>query len=150
MGAKFHARFNRAETQEFSRPFEAEAMVLTLSDGRCVGRRGIVAGRSLSLGKSAALKVGGITVIVISNRQQCADPIFFEMFGLEIAQARSVIVKSRGHFRGGFDEFFKPEQIIEVDCPGLTSPMLNRFRWTRLPRPVVPLDDEVSWSPPTL
>jgi len=49
------------------------------------------------------------------------------------------VVKSRGHFRGGFDEFFGPEQIVEVDLPGLTSPMLNRFTWTRLPRPVIPL-----------
>ena len=79
---------------------------------------------------------------------QCADPIFFEMMGLDIAKARSVAVKSRGHFRGGFDEFFGPEQIVEVDLPGLTSPMLNRFEWTRLPRPVIPLDDNVTWSPP--
>ncbi len=68
--------------------------------------------------------------------------------GLDIATARTVVVKSRGHFRGGFDEFFKDEQIVEVDCPGLTSPMLSRFDWTRLPRPVVPLDESVSWTPP--
>jgi hypothetical protein len=31
--------------------------------------------------------------------------------------------------------------------PGLTSPMLARFKWTRLPRPVVPLDRDVTWTP---
>ena len=36
----------------------------------------------------------------------------------------------------------------EVDLPGLTSPMLSRFEWTRLPRPVIPLDDNVEWRPP--
>ena len=87
---------------------------------------------------------------VIHHLVQCADPIFFEMMGLDIAKARCVAVKSRGHFRGGFDEFFGPEQIVEVDLPGLTSPMLNRFEWTRLPRPVIPLDDNVSWSPPAV
>jgi microcystin degradation protein MlrC len=148
VGARFRARFNRAETQSFSKPFEAEATVRALSDGICVGRRGIVAGRRLALGKSAALDLGGVIVVVISDRQQCADPVFFETFGLDIAQARSVIVKSRGHFRGGFDEFFSNEQIVEVDCPGLTSPMLDRFEWTRLPRPAVPLDDDVRWTPP--
>ena len=51
--------------------------------------------------------------------------------------------------RGGFDEFFKPEQIYEVDCPGLTSPVLANFTWTKLPRPVYPLDEETSWTPPT-
>jgi len=68
--------------------------------------------------------------------------------GLDIARARVVVVKSRGHFRGGFDEFFAPEQIVEVDLPGLTSPVLNRFDWKRLPRPVIPLDDGVDWTPP--
>ena len=54
--------------------------------------------------------------------------MFFEAFGLDIAAARVVVVKSRGHFRGGFDEFFRHEQVIEVDAPGLTSPILSRFR----------------------
>jgi len=72
------------------------------------------------------------------------------MMGLDIGKARAVVVKSRGHFRGGFDEFYGPDQIVELDLPGLTSPMLSRFEWTRLPRPVIPLDDNVSWSPPVL
>jgi hypothetical protein len=37
--------------------------------------------------------------------------------------------------------------FVEVDLPGLTSPMLNRFDWKRLPRPVIPLDDNVEWRP---
>ena len=117
-------------------------------DGNCVGRRGIYAGTRLALGPCAALAIGGITVVVVSHRVQCADPIFFEMMGLDIAKARSVAVKSRGHFRGGFDEFFKPEQIYEVDCPGLTSPVLANFNWTKLPRAVYPLDEETTWTPP--
>jgi microcystin degradation protein MlrC len=148
VGASFEAQFNRSEVTRFSEPCTAPAAVVALTDGNCVGRRGIYAGLRLALGPCAALRVGGITVVVISHRVQCADPIFFEMMGLDIRAARSVVVKSRGHFRGGFDEFFGPEQIIEVDLPGLTSPMLNRFEWKRLPRPVVPLDDNVEWVPP--
>jgi microcystin degradation protein MlrC len=146
----FDAHFNRDETTNFSEPWNAPARVAALHDGNCVGRRGIYAGTRLALGPCAALAIGGITVVVVSHRVQCADPIFFEMMGLDIAKARCVAVKSRGHFRGGFDEFFGPEQIVEVDLPGLTSPMLNRFEWTRLPRPVIPLDDNVSWSPPAV
>ena len=142
----FAARFNRAETTNFSEPWTSPARVAALHDGNCVGRRGIYAGTRLALGPCAALAIGGITVVVVSHRVQCADPIFFEMMGLDIGRARSVAVKSRGHFRGGFDEFFGPEQIVEVDLPGLTSPMLHRFDWTRLPRPVIPLDDGVQFS----
>jgi microcystin degradation protein MlrC len=147
VGARFEARLNRSGPDGFSQPYSAAATVLALSDGACRGRRGIFAGSDMRLGPSCALDLGGITVVVISLRTQCADPIFFEMFGLDIAKARAVIVKSRGHFRGGFDEFFRHEQIVEVDLPGLTSPMLSRFAWTRLPRPVVPLDRDVTWQP---
>jgi microcystin degradation protein MlrC len=147
VGASFTARFNRGSGDRFSKPFAATATVRALSDGACRGRRGIFAGRNIRLGKSCALDLGGITIVVISLRTQCADPVFLEMFGLDIAKSRVVIVKSRGHFRGGFDEFFRHEQIVEVDLPGLTSPMLARFAWTRLPRPVVPLDDETTWTP---
>ncbi len=148
VGASFSAQFNRSETTRFSEPYAAPATVVALTDGHCIGRRGICAGLRLELGACAAIQVGGITIVVVSHRMQCADPILFEMMGLDIGQARSVVVKSRGHFRGGFDEFFGPEQIVEVDLPGLTSPMLNRFEWKRLPRPVIPLDDHVEWRPP--
>jgi microcystin degradation protein MlrC len=75
------------------------------------------------------------------------DPRQFEMFGLDIAAARVVVVKSRGHFRGGFDEFFPPERVIEVDTPGLTSPVLERLDFKGLPRPVFPLDAGATWNP---
>ena len=141
----FTARFNREETTTFSEPWSTPARVAAVSDGNCIGRRGIYAGQRLALGPCAALAIGGITVVVVSRRLQCADPIFFEMMGPDIGKARSVAVKSRGHFRGGFDEFFRPEQIVEVDLPGLTSPILSRFDWKRLPRPVIPLDEGVEF-----
>jgi microcystin degradation protein MlrC len=152
-GARFTARFNRPQgtltaDDPFSHPFAAEAEVVALSDGKVTGRRGIYARTAVDLGPTAALRIGGITVVVVSRRVQCADPVFFEHLGLDIGRARAVVVKSRGHFRGGFDEFFKHEQIVEVDCPGLTSPMLTRFDWKHLPRPVLPLDPNTTWQLP--
>ncbi len=145
-GAAFSAHFNRDGGDEFSKPFSASAVVRSLHDGNVRGRRGIYANNTLALGPCAALQLDGITVVVISNRVQCADPVFFEAFGLDIAAARVVVVKSRGHFRGGFDEFFRHEQVIEVDAPGLTSPVLSRFPWKHMPRPVLPIDATAEWS----
>jgi microcystin degradation protein MlrC len=147
IGASFTARFNRAGAKGFTKPFTAEAAVVALSDGRLTGRRGIFAGTAMDLGTTAAIRIGGIVVVVVSHRTQCADPAFLEHLGLDIAAARVLVVKSRGHFRGGFDEFFSAPRIVEVDVPGLTSPMLDRFTWTKLPRPVLPLDAETRWSP---
>ncbi len=150
-GAHFTARFNQPQgtlgaDDAFSQRFDADAEVVALSNGEVTGRRGIYAGTAMRLGPTAALRIGGVTVVVVSNRAQCADPAFFEHLGLDIAAARAVVVKSRGHFRGGFDEFFTHDRIVEVDCLGLTSPILTRFAWTKLPRPVLPLDADSNWN----
>jgi microcystin degradation protein MlrC len=141
------ARGEREITARFSEGFTVPAKVLKTTDGKCIGRRGIWAGRALELGPTAALQIGGITAVCVSKRKQCADPVFFEMHGLDIAAARTVVVKSRGHFRGGFDEFFSPDRVIEVDTPGLTSPVLERLDFKGLPRPVFPLDADAKWTP---
>ena len=137
-------------TAEFTEGFRVAARVLKLTDGKCVGRRGIWAGRALDLGPTCALLIGGVALLCVSKRKQCADPVFFEMHGLDIRGARIVVVKSRGHFRGGFDEFFPPERVLEVDTPGLTSPVIERLPFKGLPRPVFPLDPDVNWTPRVL
>ena len=147
VGASFTAAFNHVSESEFSHPFAAPARVAALHPGPIHCRRGIFAGGTVDVGPAAALDLGGITVVVISQRVQCADPAFFEAFGLDIGAARVVVVKSRGHFRGGFDEFFAHDQVIEVDAPGLTTPMLQHFTWQNLPRPMVPLDADATWLP---
>jgi microcystin degradation protein MlrC len=151
LGARFKAKFNSHRGLPCDLPFAADVEVVGLHGGTIVGRLGYAQGRTLVLGPSAALRIGGtdgIVVVVISDRIQTADPMFFEMFGLDISKASTVVVKSRGHFRTGFLPWFPPEQVIEVDTEGLTSPALDRRQWRGLRRPVYPLDEHTSWSPP--
>lgn len=149
VGATFEARFNEEEPDQYSRPFAARATVLALSDGKIVGRDpGARKNQAIDLGPTAALQVGTVTVIVISIRQQCMDPGYFESFGVDVAGARTVVVKSRGHFRAGFLPLFPPERVVECDAPGLTSPNLDNFDWTGFKRPIYPLDKDAEWTPP--
>ena len=149
-GATLTARFNRGRGDQawerWDEPLEVEAEVVGLSDGDVVGRRGMLEGRRMYLGKSALLRIGGIHVVVISDRAQTSDPMFFEMFGLNVADAHTVIVKSRGHFRAGFDIWFSHEQTFEIDTAGLTSPVLDRWNFTRIPRPSFPFDRDADWA----
>ena len=147
VGAEFTARFNRSEKTTFSEPFTAPGKVAALTDGRFVGRRGLVLGRSVDMGPTALVTVGGIAVVVTSIRLQAIDPRVMESTGVDIAKMRSVVVKSRGHFRAAYDEFFPDERIIEVDVPGLTTPVHARVPWKAVPRPIYPLDPEMSWAP---
>lgn len=149
-GNHFKARFNRSSDTtvswaQWDVPFEADAEVLGLHGGEVVGELGLTAGRRLVLGPSAALRIEGIVVVVISDRTQTADPVFFRMFGLDIASARTIVLKSRGHFRAGFANWFAPGQVHEVDTGGLTSPVHDRWPFAHLPRPNYPMDNDAVW-----
>jgi microcystin degradation protein MlrC len=148
VGAELDAVFNANPRTMFSTRYECRATVAAVSTEAFVGRLGQYTGTLIEASPSAALQIGGITVVVISNRYQTSDPMFFEHLGLDIAQARTVCVKSRGHFRAGFEPWFTPDRVLEVDTPGFTSPVLSRFDWKGLPRPVFPLDEETEWTPP--
>jgi microcystin degradation protein MlrC len=147
VGARFAAAFASDES-EFSKRFEADVVVEVLTDGQGIGRRGIAEGRVFNLGPAALLRLEGsvIRVVVGSLRRQLAEPRMLEMHGIDIAAQRVVVVKSRGHFRAGFDEFFAPERIFEVDVPGYNSPNLVSFAWNRLPRPAYPIDLDAGWT----
>ncbi len=146
--ADFTARLNRdSGAAPFAAALQHDARVLALSDGNFVGVRGMVKGSQLSMGPSALLDLGGVRVAVISERQQLLDPAQLTVLGVDLTSVRTLVVKSRGHFRAAFDEFAPPERILEVDCPGLTTPNLKTLAWTRMPRPVYPIDEHASWNP---
>ena len=149
IGGTFNACFNRKETDQYSEKFNADAEVLHVSDGQIIGRDpGSRAGMAIDLGPTAVLRIGTVTVVVISIREQCMDPGYFEAFGIDVEGARTTIVKSRGHFRAGFSVYFRPDQVIECDAPGLTSPNLKNFDWQGFKRPIYPLDMKTDWVSP--
>lgn len=147
-GARLRLTLNAGRADAHAREIVVELEVLALSDGVVVGRRGVNAGRTMHLGPSAAVRIGGLTMLISSRRVQCADPAYFESLGIDIGSFASLVVKSRGHFRAGFDEWYPDERIVEVDAAGLTSPMFERYPWKALRRPVWPLDAETQWVPP--
>ncbi|MEJ0069288.1 MAG: MlrC C-terminal domain-containing protein [Pseudomonadota bacterium] len=58
VGKRFNATFNRGGHIGFTRRYMTEATVVALSDGKCVGTRGIWAGRALDVGPSARARSG--------------------------------------------------------------------------------------------
>jgi microcystin degradation protein MlrC len=150
VGSKLRLTLNEGRADNDAREIPVALEVLALSDGIVAGRRGVYAGRTALMGSTAAVRIGGLTMVLCSRRIQCADPAFFEHLGIDVGSFASLTVKSRGHFRAGFDEWYPDNAIIEVDAAGLTSPLLERFSWKALPRPVWPLDRNTDWTPPAL
>lgn len=146
VGQVFQATFNEASSDVFAKTLTCEAKVLALSEGQFFGRRGLLKGVQAEMGLSARLDVGGVQVVVISKRQQLIDPAQLDALQVDLSKVRVLVAKSRGHYRAAFAEFTPTDRMIDVDCPGLTTPNLKQLPWTRMPRPVFPIDDEVSWS----
>lgn len=147
VGTRIGIEFNRGSERPLARPLRVEATVLALVDRPLVPVKGVYAGATRHVGRCCALDLGGIRIAVASGAVQCADDDSLLHVGLDPADARVVVVKSRGHFRAGFAHLFDDERIVEVGAPGVATVDLGSVRWEHLPRPVFPFDQIDGWEP---
>ena len=70
-------------------------------------------------------------------------PILCTQLGLEIEQAKIVVLKTGSNFKY-FDRW--RSTLIHADSPGTTQSNLHAFDWRHLPRPTFPLDDVKDWK----
>ncbi|HCR16626.1 MAG TPA: hypothetical protein DIU35_04005 [Candidatus Latescibacteria bacterium] len=119
-------------------PVDIEARVVSTWDGRFQYKGPMTTGSWASLGDCAVLDIGGILVIVASKRLQCRDPEIFRAAGIDPMARDILVVKSAVHFRAAFVPF--AAKVIIADGPGLTSLDLTQFEYSRIRRPLFPLD----------
>src|SRR4029453_14073609 len=117
--------------------------VRTLSDGRFVHKGPMFRGLEGRLGTTAVLDVDDVKVILISLRWQTLDPEMIRFVGIDPQGEKILVVKSTIHYRAAFEPIAR--EIIEVDAPGLSSSNLERFAFTRVRRPIFPLDPEATY-----
>jgi microcystin degradation protein MlrC len=70
---------------------------------------------------------------------QMQDQNIFRVVGFEPAEKSVVVVKSMQHFKGAFAPI--AARIIVTDAGGLCTPDVKRRTYSRLRRPVFPLDE---------
>jgi microcystin degradation protein MlrC len=91
------------------------------------------------LGLTAVLDVNDLKIILISYRRQTLDPEMIRFVGIDPLAEKILAVKSSVHYRAAFEPIARA--ILEVDAPGLSSSNLGRFTFSRVRRPIFPLDD---------
>ena len=137
-GAEIRVRLGGKYDAELAPGFETTARVVSLSDGRMVYDGPMQRGLAVSMGPTAVLRVGGVEVVVSSNRLQPYDRQFFLSQGIDPAARRVVAVKSAHHFRAAFEPIAR--EVLVVDAAGITSPDPKKFPYRNLRRPIWPLD----------
>ena len=124
--------------QSMGAPVKAKAVVKMLSDGIFKNDGPMNAGVETSMGPTAVLRIGGIDVVTISSRIQTIDLQVFLSQGIDPTAKSVLVVKSVQHFRAAYAPIAR--EIVLVDSGGICSPDISRLKFTKLRRPIWPLD----------
>ncbi|MCX7629806.1 MAG: M81 family metallopeptidase [Geminicoccaceae bacterium] len=90
------------------------------------------------LGDVAAIRIGGIEVLLNSVRTQAFDPALFTAHGIRLDDKKLVVVKSMQHFYAGFAPI--AARVLWINGPGALSQDFARLPYRRVRRPIWPLD----------
>jgi microcystin degradation protein MlrC len=121
------------------KPLHLRVVVESLSDGVFIGKDGMGAGQRFFMGKTAVLRVGGVFIVVMTRPEANRDPELYRSQGLDPATARLVVVKSPTGYRAAYKAIAR--EMLTDDGPGSTTAHLSAIPFTRLRRPLYPLDD---------
>ncbi len=123
-------------------PLRVSAAVEALTDGNYTVTGPMYTGTKLSLGRTAILRVGTIRIFISERPQEPYDTGVFTHAGVDPAQCKYVLLKSRQHFRAGFEPFAR--HIVLVSGPGVCSSDYALFPFEHLARPIYPLDSHTT------
>jgi microcystin degradation protein MlrC len=119
-------------------PLSLTGEVLCLTNGRFIAYGPMGGGIERNYGPSMVFRVGGVDIIVITNNGQAVDLAQFTSLGVDPTRYRTVAVKSMQHFRAAFEPIAR--EVVLVDTGALCSEIYTPELFTRVRRPVWPLD----------
>ena len=93
---------------------------------------------TVSLGAAASITIGNLDVVLASGRAQTFSPPVFTDLGIDLSKKKIVVVKSSNHFYAAFAPI--AAKITYVDCGGPYPPDPLKIAYTKIRRPISPLD----------
>jgi microcystin degradation protein MlrC len=138
LGAEFPLRFGGKIGPASGQPIDAMVTVAALKRD-CWQSFGPT---QVPLGDCAAIKLGGIEVVLISNRTQALGLELFRNLSVEPTHRKLVVVKSTNHFMAAFGPI--AEKVIYVDSDGPLSRDYRKIPYSKVLRPIWPLDEETT------
>lgn len=130
------------------KPMRLAGTVRTITDGEFIVTGPMATGARVRMGRTAVLDTGRVQVVVSEGRSEPFDLGVFTHCGIDPRKKRYVLIKSRQHFRAGFEPIAR--HIIECQGLGVTASDIALFDYKRRPRPLYPFeaDAKAGDSPP--
>lgn len=142
LGAEVTVSVGGSLAAAFHSPAEITGTVVTLTDGRF---QSLYPPAPVDVGTTAVVRVGEHLHIVITERPSSQlDYQLYLRVGLDPREAHVVVTKSAGGYRA----FFEPiaRECLDVDTRGPSDSRIERLPFTKVDRPLYPLDPDLSWS----
>jgi microcystin degradation protein MlrC len=95
-------------------------------------------GSPVSVGDAAWIECAGIDIVLVSLRRQATGTDVFTGLGCDLASRQIVVVKSAQHFYASFAQVAR--QVLYVGAPGAATPFIQTLKYTKIRRPMWPLD----------
>ena len=135
MDAEFPLRFGGKISPSSGQPIDATVKVIGLKRD-CWQSFGPT---QVPMGDCAAIRIGGVEVVLITNRTQALGLELFRNVGIEPTKKKIVAVKSTNHFRAAYGPIAK--KVIYIDSDGPLSRDYRKIPYTKIQRPIWPLDE---------
>jgi microcystin degradation protein MlrC len=97
-----------------------------------------------SMGLTCVLKSGNIYVVTFERLGMGSDPSIYAGAGLDPMVAKIIIAKSVVDWREGYKDVGK--LFLLGEAPGLAPSNLRSLKWKQVPRPIYPLDRDMTWD----
>lgn len=121
-------------------PLKVTGKIRAVTDGRFEVTVPMGRGTMMSMGKTAVLDTGKVQIVVISEHSEPFDLGVFRSVGIEPTAKRYLVLKSRIHYRAGFQAIASHE--MPCNGVGVTSSDNSLFTFRKVRRPVYPLDPD--------
>jgi microcystin degradation protein MlrC len=140
-GAEVVLTVGHRRDPRWGQPLELRATVRRLLDGSFRYAGGILGGIEVSMGPSAVVGTGATELLIMSQPTYDWGDDQYRAAGLDPARAKFVGVKNMMNFRFGYAGVMKG--FFVLDLPGPTPPDMRLLPFTRITRPVFPLDRDL-------
>lgn len=136
LGATFNLRFGGKIGPTSNTPVDAQVTVIGLARD-CYQSFGPA---QAELGDCAAIRIGGVEVVLETKRNQALGLELFRNVGIEPTEKKLVVVKSTNHFMAAYGPIAK--KVLYIDADGPIPRDYRKIPYTRINRPIWPLDAE--------
>jgi len=136
LGAKIGLRMGGKIAPSSGQPVDAEVEIIGLK--RDAWQR--FGPTHVPVGDCAAVRVGGVDVVLITKRTQATGLELFTNVGIDPTQKKIVVVKSTNHFMAAYGPIAK--KVVYVESSGPLRRDHRKVPYTKVERPIWPLDQD--------